>query len=266
MILREPGHTDYDLKFNFFGFPCRVHPAFFILSIFFGQHTISYASEIGLNAGVALLVVILVLFLSIFVHELGHALAFRRFGQPSRIVLYWMGGLAIPEGRSNRRMTPNERMFVSFAGPALGMLFGALLCGIVYLLGGTIGFSWPSFTGDYKNAFPSVYPKFDHDYVTANPAIHTFFSSSLFINLFWNLINLLPVYPLDGGQIAREMLEKKDYQGTGTLTSQKLSCVTGGVLAFLGLITSDFFIAALFGYLAYQSYQDIQGRYGKSAW
>ena len=29
----------------------------------------------------------------------------------------------------------------------------------------------------------------------------------LYVNIFWGLVNLLPVYPLDGGQIARELLE-----------------------------------------------------------
>ena len=257
MLLQEPGRTGYDWNFNFLGFPCRVHPLFLVISIVFGRSAVERSANIGLNAGVAMLVVVAVFFVSIFVHELGHALAYRKFGHRARIVLYWLGGLAISEGNS-RSLNSNEKIYVSLAGPALGILFGLILCGLVYALGGSVEYVSPSFSGDYKNPFPNLSPNFSREYIQAHPAIYTFLYSSLFINLFWNLINLLPVYPLDGGQVARELFEQRDHSGNGTTNSLKLSVLTGGIVAVLGLITSDFFILMLFGYLAFSSYQTLK--------
>ena len=125
-MFQEPGRTQYDLNFNLFGFPVRVHPGFFVISILFGQGAISLGSRLGLNAGVSLLVIIVVFFLSILIHELGHTFAFRMYGVRSSVCLYWLGGLAIPD-RSSRRLTSNQQIVVSLAGPAFGLLFGAVL-------------------------------------------------------------------------------------------------------------------------------------------
>ena len=95
MLLSEPGRTDYDINFEMFGIPVRVHPAFFILPVLLGRGMID--SE--MNVGVGMLLVAALFFVSILIHELGHVFAYRYFGQAGRIVLYWMGGIAmrIPE-------------------------------------------------------------------------------------------------------------------------------------------------------------------------
>ena len=115
MFLSEPKRTGYDLNFSLLGFPCRVHPAFFILPLLFGRSFVGGANPV--NTGVGLVLIAALFFVSILVHELGHAIAFRRFGIDSRIVLYWMGGLAIPDsgnpwgGRSNSRsLTSNQQL------------------------------------------------------------------------------------------------------------------------------------------------------------
>ena len=79
MILGEPRPTQYDLTFSMLGFPIRVHPAFFLVPLLMGSSFTAYAShpDLNLNAGVILVIVAVVFFLSILVHEMGHALAFR---------------------------------------------------------------------------------------------------------------------------------------------------------------------------------------------
>jgi hypothetical protein len=74
MLLSEPGHTPYDLSFNLFGIPVRVHPGFFVIGLLFGANWIR---DPDLNAGVRVLLGIGVIFISILVHELGHVLAYR---------------------------------------------------------------------------------------------------------------------------------------------------------------------------------------------
>jgi len=72
-------------------------------------------------------------FVSILVHELGHAFTMRYFGQDARVVLYMMGGLAIPESSpwrasSGRRVRgPLSQILISAAGPGAGFLLAGLV-------------------------------------------------------------------------------------------------------------------------------------------
>jgi Zn-dependent protease len=83
----------------------------------------------------------------------------------------------------------------------------------------------------------------------------------LSVNIFWGLINLVPVFPLDGGNVARYVLLQYDPRG-GVRKSLWLSVVAGAIVALLGLIYfRSIYMAFLFGFLAFQSYQSLQGRY-----
>ena len=263
-MIGEPGQTQYDLKFNLFGFPVRVHPGFFLISVLFGQGAISLGNDLGLNAGVSLLVIIVVFFLSILIHELGHTFAFRLYGVSSSVCLYWMGGLAIPSNFNRRSLTSNQQIVVSLAGPIFGLLFGGVLVGIVYAVGGSVEFHPPNLTGERKNLFPALLPNFlaVPEFVRRYPPLVIFLSSGLYINIFWNVMNLVPVYPLDGGQIAREIYLQFNSRN-GIQNSLMLSLFAGAGIAILALMSQDTFIALLFGYLAYMSYMSLQRMNGQ---
>jgi stage IV sporulation protein FB len=88
-VLAEPERTAYDLRFRFLGFPVRVHPYFWLLTILInGDSLLRIGPEY-------LLMWVVVVFVSILIHELGHALAFRRYGADAEIILYAFGGLAV---------------------------------------------------------------------------------------------------------------------------------------------------------------------------
>ncbi|MBX9581317.1 MAG: hypothetical protein K2X87_13490, partial [Gemmataceae bacterium] len=110
-MLVEPDRTPYDLNFRLFGFPVRVHPLFWVVTVLFGS---SALRDFGPEY---LLVWVVVVFVSILVHELGHAFAFRAFGTDAAVVLYGFGGLAVPWGGVAGRW---RRVAVSLAGPAAG--------------------------------------------------------------------------------------------------------------------------------------------------
>ena len=82
--------------------------------------------------------------------------------------------------------------------------------------------------------------------------------SLIFINLFWGLINLLPVYPLDGGKVSRELLLTAN-PGRGIEWSLQLSMVAAIAMAIYALFAFDqaIFVVLLFGYLAFASYQTL---------
>jgi stage IV sporulation protein FB len=83
------------------------------------------------------------------------------------------------------------------------------------------------------------------------------------VNIFWGLINLLPVFPLDGGRIARAIFMEIDTLD-GTYKSLQLSMFTAAVVAVAGLLFwNSIYIALLFSILAFQSYMTMQGGFGR---
>jgi len=88
----------------------------------------------------------------------------------------------------------------------------------------------------------------------------------LFINVLWGIVNLLPVYPLDGGQIAREVLVAVNPRA-GIQQSLMLSALTATALAVVGLaLWKSPFVTLLFGYLAYSSYMALQAYNRRGPW
>lgn len=255
MLLSEPGRTSYDINFSLFGFPSRVHPGFFIMPLVLFGRSLQEAP----NPGVLMLVVIVVFFMSIWFHEFGHALAFRFYGVASHIVLYWMGGLAVPDGASygqRRTLDSNGQIVVSLAGPVFNFLLGGVLIGLIYLLGGSVQFGW-------SGLLPMVAPIFGENFLLNNEAVRYFFYFGLFSNIIWGVFNLVPVYPLDGGQVAREVFMQAD-SFNGLKNSLILSIIVAGLIAVYGLQSGSLFLMFLFGYLAYSSFQMLLhgGRFG----
>ena len=153
-MLQAPDVTPYDLHFQVFGFPVRISAWFWLGALFFGFSLARGLDRLFEDGSPGVLPLLLLwmacLLISIVIHELGHALAFRRFGIESSIVLYHFGGLAIPErssdfrGRSASSLSPKEDLIVAFSGPLLQLISGLLVWGIVKISGHGL-----SFTGYY---------------------------------------------------------------------------------------------------------------------
>src|SRR5687767_2833444 len=122
-LIRQPGRG---IGFSIFGVPVRVASSFWIIAILFGTQGTGRSSsteQVILEAMTWTAIV----FVSILLHELGHAAAARIFGADPSITLHALGGLTQFEPRG---MSRPQRWLVSFAGPAAGLLFG----GAVYAL------------------------------------------------------------------------------------------------------------------------------------
>ena len=251
--LGEPPRTQYDWNFHVLGIPVRVHPIFWLLAILWGAN---------LREGGAILMWVGVVFVSILVHELGHALMMRRYGMSPAIVLYAMGGLAIPRGHSshgpfgNARNDLRSELAILFAGPGAGFLLAGIVIALVYASGGTMHW-FASFPQFWRHQWGGGWEN--------NARINLLTELLLFVNIFWGLMNLLPVYPLDGGRICRELMVWKDpYQGV--IRSLWVSLIAAAAAAFWGLTERRLVFVLLFGSLAYSSYQAIQqmgGGYGR---
>jgi len=266
-VLGEPRETQYDLHFEMFDIPVRIHPLFWVAGAVIGALSAS-----GSNLGVSVLIWMTAMFVSILIHELGHAVLMKRWGMSPRIVLYMMGGLAIPSGAGNmyskfgrdfgqqygkERKSSRfnwQQIAISFAGPGAQVILAGLFVLLTYGVGGRINLE--HITSRYIGVEG-----------VENDMLTSMIQAYLFINIFWALLNLLPVYPLDGGQIAREIFQGFD-PWDGQRKSLWLSVFAGGGIAVFGLMGGSIFIAILFGQLAFLSYQmlQMQGGGGGRPW
>lgn len=135
----------------------------------------------------------LVLFVSVAIHEFGHALVARRFGiECTRIVLHAFGGAAIlltnAETTLDAHRQAKEEFLFAIAGPLTSFAL-ALLFGVTLLVVGTN--FWLSF--------------------------------ALGVNLIIGTLNLMPVFPLDGGRILRAGLTWRWGYRTATVATRWVS-------------------------------------------
>ena len=157
------------------GFEVRI---LYILYIFIGMRLfVSLPHARGATEMLLLLVMVLTLPLSVFLHELGHCLASIKEGLTvRRILLHPLGGVAETMGAIPG---PMAEIVIAAAGPFVSLLLAALAF-LPLLIAGTANPFAPGQLG-----------------VLANLASH-FFTLNLILALF----NLLPVFPMDGGRIA----------------------------------------------------------------
>jgi Zn-dependent protease len=245
--LGEPPRTQADLNFPLFGIPVRVHPLFWLMAVILGAGSNRDARGLVVWVGVV--------FVSILVHELGHAVAMLHYGMYPWITLHGFGGLTSsnPSYRSgSHSSSTGAQVLISLAGPLAGFLLAGLVVGVLYLLhhevvllrGGPLGV-WFGFEG-----FPSL-------------ELSEFFYDLLMVNIFWGILNLMPIYPLDGGQIARELLAAFNPR-LGILQALVLSTFTAVALALIAIIYwKSLWTGLFFGYLAYTNYAILRAYQGR---
>jgi membrane-associated protease RseP (regulator of RpoE activity) len=99
-----------------------------------------------------------------------------------------------------------------------------------------------------------------------SPLLASFVYYLLFVSVTWGLVNLLPIYPLDGGQISREAflaIHPRD----GVRQSLLLSLWAAAAMAVLAMTKwHSPFVAVLFGVLAFQSLTMLKFYSGRGRW
>lgn len=193
------------------GIPIRVHLTFLLLIGFLYWWA---SSRHGFRMAALELLFVLLLFVCVALHELGHAVAARSQGIPiSDITLHPFGGMTRLARRPQR---PMAELLMAVAGPAVNLVIAALIAG---LSGGTI-------------FAPG-----------RNVMLH------LTAGLFWaNLIiagfNLLPAFPLDGGRILRSALAGRLGWCRATIWAASFGQILAFCLIFAGFFHSPWLILA----------------------
>lgn len=264
MMLSEPQESDYDLRFSALGYQVRVSWTFWLGAVVFGW---TFANAVDTSPafsdqspGVLPLLVLWTacMFVSIWIHELGHTFAFRFFGINSSIVLYHFGGLAIPNssfnpGRSFSRLSAKEDLIISLAGPVAQLLSAALVVVLVKMAGYRLDvFRW-------MPAGLDQIPWVQEGEPIDSLGLFALVSFYIFPSVVWALLNLVPVWPLDGGRIMRSILL---LNGGTVEQSLWISVLTASGLAVWAYKTNpdNWMMAMFFALFAFSSYQILQQR------
>ncbi|MFK7738436.1 MAG: site-2 protease family protein [Pirellulaceae bacterium] len=252
-MLQEPSPSDYDLNFDFFGFRVRVHWGFWIAAALLGynwSNSFAGVGELGIEspgAPVLLLIWVAAVFVSILVHELGHSLAFRYFNTDSHIVLYHFGGLAIPSSFGSwnaarqRRLGPKENLIVSAAGPGLQLL----LAGVVILIGIAL-----------RVPMDIVFFRIEGEPLTS-VTTYAILDALLYPSVFWALLNLAPILPLDGGRIMQSALHMFNVQRPN-YAAHVVSIATGALIGLFFMSSGRTFAGLMFLMFAASNWQALQ--------
>ncbi len=210
-----------------FGFPLRVSRLLLLAMAAFA--VIGLARKNWLE-----MVWLPMLVLSIACHELGHALSARRFGaQVHGILLHVYGGLTVFHGGLPAR----ESMLVSLAGPAVNLGLAALTFGAARLTG-----FW---SAPVTSELGAVLLALVHLVVWANT--------------IWGIFNLLPIWPLDGGQVTRVLLLKRLAEPLARFASAALSLgVLAGVVVLALWWGPGLFTLVILAGLGYINWIEIQ--------
>jgi stage IV sporulation protein FB len=173
------------LRFSLFGFPISVQWMFWVVVAILGGALDAETPQ----RWQALLFWVAAAFISILIHELGHTFMQRRYGARAQIVLYAFGGLAIPD----RGFTRGQHIVVSLAGPLVQILCGVLVWEALNAWSGT------------RIPFNAIAVLSFHG-IGEVPAVVVGAASFVLVSVFWGILNLIPVYPLDGGHVLLRFL------------------------------------------------------------
>ena len=194
---------------TFAGIDVFVHATFLLLIGWVGySHWLEHGTIAKVIEGILF---ILALFLSVVLHEYGHALTARKYGVKTRdITLYPIGGVARLERMPDK---PIEELWVALMGPAVNVVIAAVLFVFLYL-SGSLG-----------------------QMADLTVASGSFFARLMLVNISLVVFNLLPAFPMDGGRVLRALLAMRmDY-----VRATQVAATIGQGMAFL------FGLAGLFG-------------------
>ena len=196
------------------GIPLYIHATFLLIIVWVAvAHWMSDQSVAGTVLGVLF---VLALFACVVLHELGHALAARRYNIRTRdITLLPIGGLARLERMPDK---PSEELRVALAGPAVNVA----IAGLLYM-----GLQLTTGLGPLSRL---------------SVVEGSFFQRLMIVNVFLVLFNLLPAFPMDGGRVLRAILATRLDYVRATQVASTVGQAMALLFGFVGFFTNPFLI------------------------
>ncbi|TWU58467.1 Peptidase family M50 [Rubripirellula tenax] len=263
-MLQEPSHSPYDLRFRLLGFPIRIAWGFWLMAIVFGYSWVQGLDLMlrDLSPGIMPLLALwtLCIFVSILIHELGHALAFRQNHIDAEIVLYHFGGLAIPRGGSRyATLGPQQTLWISFAGPLMQFASALIVIALVKMSGFRLD-QFDTIIRLPEGILRLIGASEGESMITQSVGLYALIDFYLFPSVFWAILNLVPVLPLDGGQITRSIVEMR---GGTAQTALWISVIAAAIVALYGFSGGQQYMGIMFMILGITSFQQLQQMNGR---
>jgi len=196
------------------GIELKVHATFTLIIIWIA--VIAWLNDQSLVSALSSIAFVLALFGCVVLHELGHALAARRFGIPTRdITLLPIGGVARLQRMPDQ---PLQELVVAVAGPAVNVVIAAVLYVLIAL----------------TNSFQPV--------ESLSLTQGAFWERLMLVNIFLVIFNMIPAFPMDGGRVLRALLALRLSYSRATEIAGGLGQSIAFLFAIAGLFWNPFLI------------------------
>ncbi len=204
------------------GTAIRIHVTFLLFLVWLGM---IYYRQGGAEAAWQGTVFIVLIFLCVLLHELGHVFAARRYGVATRDVTLWpFGGIASMERMPDK---PSEELIVAVAGPAVNVVIAAVLLVIL----------WPQLD-------PENLAKLEDPAVSLAVKVAG-------ANIILVVFNMIPAFPMDGGRVLRALLAMRMGNARATQVAATIGQGFAILFAVLGILYNPMLIIiAAFIFLA----------------
>ncbi len=204
--------------FRIAGIQLRIHITFLLL---IGWLAFGYYAQGGSAAALANVLLVLLLFVCVVLHEFGHAIAAKNFGiNTPDITLLPIGGVARLQSMPEK---PVQELIIALAGPLVNVVIALVLFVFVGL---------------------RVFP------VQATMEGSDLLAQLLVVNVVLVLFNLLPAFPMDGGRVLRALLATRLSYARATQIAASIGQGCAFVFGFLGLFGNPLLLfIALFVYM-----------------
>jgi Zn-dependent protease len=205
-----------------FGIDVKVHFSFFLI-IVIGAMQWRAAGPAGMAFGVGLM---LLLFLCVTLHELGHSVVAQGFGVPVReIILLPIGGVAIL-GRNPSK--PVHELLIAIAGPLVNVVIATLLVMVLGVVGSR---------ANGVDVSALMRP--------GQPSLQLLLKLLLVQNVALVLFNMIPAFPLDGGRMLRAILAMFMGMASATRIAGTVGQLAAILLGIFGLMTGQIILTLI---------------------
>jgi Zn-dependent protease/CBS domain-containing protein len=206
-----------------FGIEIRIHLTFLFLFFFVWTTEGSTQDASAALRGLALVGIV---FASVVLHELGHALMARGSGIPAKgIILLPIGGVTVLEEAhivTDPANSWKRDIRIAVAGPLVNLFIAG--AAVLVLMAAIPGFS-----------------------VTTKPLLHSsaLYRSIVWVNLYLGLFNLLPAYPMDGGRVLRAVFSRHMDMVHATQRAIRIGNIFSILFMMVGMLLGNWWLAMI---------------------
>ncbi len=207
-----------------FGIDIKVHVTFFLILIL---GAVQWGGPAGLPGAVFGVLLMLLLFTCVTLHELGHSVVALRYGIPVReIILLPLGGVALI-GRNPEK--PLHELLIAIAGPLVNVAIALIL---LLVTGLAVGLQ----VLDGRGLL---------DGLQMTPSLSTLLVWLIAANVSLVLFNLIPAFPLDGGRVLRAFLAMRLGYPRATAIASSIGQLAAIALGVIGLLSGNLILALI---------------------